>query len=70
MDTMILVILLNRLKFESKWKLQNDLCEQMRDGNSKEMILFVKKAANTKTIAYWYNYSNYSEGYYFKRSTK
>tara|TARA_B100001121_G_scaffold258457_1_gene237126 strand:- start:16 stop:1260 length:1245 start_codon:yes stop_codon:yes gene_type:complete len=30
-------------KFENKWKLQNDLYEQMHDGNSKEIVLFVKK---------------------------
>ena len=30
-------------KFENKWKLQNDLYEQMHDGNSNEIVLFVKK---------------------------
>ena len=34
---------LKSFKFENKWKLQNDLYEYMHDGNSKEIIQFVKK---------------------------
>ena len=35
-------------KFENKWKLQNDLYEYMHDGNSKEIIQFVKKTLRYK----------------------
>ncbi len=35
-------------KFENKWKLQNDLYEHMHDGDSKEIILFVKKTLRYK----------------------